>query len=229
MARGPRYSRIFSFSHSPPKPTSISRQRRPSFRRFDHAREIPPPPPPPPPLSPLSSSSGLCSSLSSELPPIGILKFNSGAKAEATGWTDGRGRRHRRRRMDVPRLHHGRAEADGRRSVSHSILQFLLPHSHVNVTATAAATAGAASASEWMRQRGNYSSLVPSSSETSADHRPTASASARPSGQAGRGNGDRRQRLQQMKPIMRIRPSVRPSAAVVHSCGPFLAFNYDIV
>ena len=169
LAVVPRYSRIFNFSHPPnPKPTSICRQRitfvRSFVRSFDPGREIPPLPLFLPLLVYVTLS--LSSSLSSKLPPIGILKFNSGAKAEATGWTDGRGRM-----CSVSTSGGGPLKLMAAQSLYSAVrppsLPPSLPHSHVNATA-----APATSAPEWMRQRGNYSSLVPSSSETSADRRP---------------------------------------------------------
>ena len=148
-------------------------------------------------------------SLSSKLPPIGILKFNSGAKAEATGWGYGRGR------ADVLRL----------------LLLFLLGPKpmaaqslHSAVLSPPSFTcernlSGPRASGEWMRQRGNYSSPAPSPSLPSAPQSigpaTDETYNARP-------------------PPAPARPSVRcpplwPQESSVHCRGPFLAFNYDIV
>ena len=67
--------------------------------------------------------------------------------------------------------------------------------------------------------------FLPPRSGTLADQRPSATAAV---GQGGRSGPTAQQ--QRMKPIMlvRVRPPA-PVVVVVRSCGPFLAFNYDIV
>ena len=161
----------------------INKPPKTSVRRVDPRREIPPA------LLPLLILPLLVyvalSLLSSKLPPIGILKFNSGAKAEATGWGYGRGGRGR---ADVLRLLLFLLGPKPMAAQSlHSAV--LSPHSHVNVTSVDRGRAGSGCAREAIIRR---LLLLPPSLQ-----RPNPSA------------------LQRMKPIMRVRPPLWPQESSV--------------
>ena len=159
----------------------INKPPKTSVRRVDPRREIPPALLPP--ILPLLVyvALSLLSSLSSKLPPIGILKFNSGAKAEATGWGYGRGG------ADVLRL---LLFLLGPKSMAAQSLHsaVLSPHSHVNVTSVDRGRARSGCAREAIIRR---LLLLPSSLQR---HNPSA-----------------RQRMKPIMRVRRPSPVLRPS------------------